>query len=368
MSTNNTQSDKALQPGNQMLLSNGTILPLYLRVQESEKTDNELQLDTTGTYLSLGKKPSPQPALANVWEEEKDDRQFFLDNVFFFIAHAEEILSDSRMFLAPVPVHNGLAYTGTSGFRNPTLGVYLEWWMQNGNSVVKDKTSDKIFIYWFLSGSPLSGCNACAVVDEHGETLTLPAKRFLPFWRSFMNLNTHYDECKMIGEAYSLPEVKNHLLQAGNLSTGYLDRAYRNALCWLADWMMQDKEEMVKSRKLLVLNTHTEELRKTVAEYYALKQKNEPEIQRLRELMEEDKRRLKNGEIDNKEYQQRHTPMEDKVDSLEIESFCLLSDKLRSLNIYGEITHQEVLDWVEEQEKKEQANPSDNKTSNNEGD
>lgn len=26
-------------------------------------------------------------------------------------------------------VTNNLAYTGTSGFRNATLGVYVEWWL-----------------------------------------------------------------------------------------------------------------------------------------------------------------------------------------------------------------------------------------------
>ncbi len=350
MNITNTQLDGALQPGNMMMLSNGTLLPLYPREQSLEGTDNEMRLDTTGTYLSLRKKPHPQPASEDTEAKEKEDRKFFLDNVFFFVAHADEILSDSRMFLAPVPVQNGLAYTGTGGFRHPTLGVYLEWWMQNGRAVVKDKTG-KVSIYWFISGSPLSGANACAVVDEQGEIQKLPISPFIGFWNTFMDLNTRYDPCKVAGEAFSLREVKDRLLQAGTLSGGYLDRAYRNALSWLTDWMIKDKEKMVKSRKLLLLNTHADELRQTVAEYHALKQKNDSEIARLRAEMQENKRRLKSGEISSKEYQQQHTPMKEKIESLDYAPRDLLYSKLYSLNINRDITPNELLAWAEESNK-----------------
>ena len=57
-------------------------------------------------------------------------KNFFTDHALFFFDHREQILSDSRMFLAPVPIASGLAYVGSCGFQHPTLGVYIEWWMR----------------------------------------------------------------------------------------------------------------------------------------------------------------------------------------------------------------------------------------------
>ena len=57
----------------------------------------------------------------------KEECELFVRNAFYLCAHRERIMSDSRMFLCPVAVRNGLAYTGTAGFTRPTLGVYLEW-------------------------------------------------------------------------------------------------------------------------------------------------------------------------------------------------------------------------------------------------
>ena len=55
-------------------------------------------------------------------------KKLFFWEAFFLYEHKEQILADSRMSLTPLPFENNLAYTGTSGLRNATLGVYLEWW------------------------------------------------------------------------------------------------------------------------------------------------------------------------------------------------------------------------------------------------
>ena len=58
-------------------------------------------------------------------------------------------MQDSLMFLAPVAAENVLAYTGTSGFRNPTLGVYLEWWVHCEGAVERLRTAQKaLYIAW----------------------------------------------------------------------------------------------------------------------------------------------------------------------------------------------------------------------------
>lgn len=143
----------------QIELMDGRVLECYLKEQEpTEVIDNELKLDKSRVYLSMSKKQVNQHK-ENIDEREKMDRKSFLDNVFLFIEHRERILSDSRMFLFPIPVQNGIAYTGTSGFRKPTLGVYIEWWLNCPNASVWNEENDEKWIVYHLAGSPLSGSN-----------------------------------------------------------------------------------------------------------------------------------------------------------------------------------------------------------------
>lgn len=164
---------------------------------------DELAIDTTGEYFRL--KKVPVIALDSLCE--KAIRQYhhhlFTENISLFLEHAEEILSDSRMFFAKVNIQNGLAYTGISGFRNPTLGIYVEWWLNyasqshdNGNPI------------WYISGSPLSGCNACSCVDPSGKQIDMSkTKPFVDVWPTFQEVNTRYTEAKQLYQAYSLEDV-----------------------------------------------------------------------------------------------------------------------------------------------------------------
>ncbi len=122
------KEDKDLFPEGKIILTDGRVLDCYpLAEQKPEKIESDsLKLDRTGQYLIIGRrKPTPVPKPSATVEEL---RQLFVSNAFYLLAHKERILSDSRMFLCPVAIQNGIAYTGTSGFRKPTLGVYLEWW------------------------------------------------------------------------------------------------------------------------------------------------------------------------------------------------------------------------------------------------
>jgi len=91
------------------------------------------------------------------------DGDFFAKHAFFFLEKADEIFSDSRMFLAPVPVTNGLAYTGT--FEQATLGIYIEWWLNCKEDVRHDSDGNDALTFK-ISGSPLSGANACLCVSR----------------------------------------------------------------------------------------------------------------------------------------------------------------------------------------------------------
>ena len=188
---------KGLFPEGKIILTDGRVLDCYpLAEQKPEKIESDsLELDRTGQYLIIGRhKPTPVPKPSATVVEQ---RQLFVSNAFYLLAHKERILSDSRMFLCPVAIQNGIAYTGTSGFRKPTLGVYLEWWGLVKEAMRTDKKGCRSLVYQ-LAGSPLSGRNCCSAVREDGKTETVSLSSFGRHWGPFMQLNQRYTEAKQL--------------------------------------------------------------------------------------------------------------------------------------------------------------------------
>ena len=192
-------------------LLNGSILQGFLKAdQPQEIVSDALAINPSGTYLQIHHKPlTPEEIKAQQKEEE---RNVFLPHAFFLLDHADRILSDSRMFLAPIPVQSGLAYSGTSGFNHPTLGVYIEWWLTCAASHHTDAHGAPTLVY-HLAGSPLSGSNRCAMTDREGHFIPVSLPQFMPLWRPFIAINTRYTEAKARCECYSLQQVID-ILQA----------------------------------------------------------------------------------------------------------------------------------------------------------
>ena len=189
------------QPKNSITLMNGEALECFPKQSPKTKfASDKMQLNATGAYLGMGIKPcKPQP---NADEEKERQKKLFTDNAFYLLAHSERILRDSRMFLAPVAVQNGLAYTGTSGFNAPTVGIYLEWWATCPEALRTDKEGCRSLVF-HLAGSPLSGANRCAEVYEDGRVKSVSVSLFASHWQSFTAINTLYDEAKHISSIKS---------------------------------------------------------------------------------------------------------------------------------------------------------------------
>lgn len=186
-------------------LMDGRELPCVLKPTQPKEIDKEnLKLDDSGQYLSIKKRvekkdPSFEKEVARQYQHT-----LFTENAWLLLEHAEEIMNDSRMFLAPVNVKNGLAYSGTSGFQNPTIGIYLEWWLNYPKAAI-DANGNLI---WYISGSPLSGSNCCSASTPDGEQVNIRQRtRFSDIWSSFIDVNTRYSEAKQLCEAYSLEDV-----------------------------------------------------------------------------------------------------------------------------------------------------------------
>lgn len=134
--------------------------------------------------------------------ETKGTDKLLVENVRFLVDNADKILSDSRMFLAPLPKAGGLAYCSSKDFDKPVLGTYLLWWKICKEAHPKDDE----WVY-YISGSPLTGMNSCGIVNAEGKKRDQSVSNFMSLWKSFIHINKKYQGLSDTCEHYTLPEV-----------------------------------------------------------------------------------------------------------------------------------------------------------------
>ena len=311
-------------PQNKIILIDGRTLDCYPLGQEvpEKLEDDHLELDKTGQYLIIGRgKPSPTPQPSPTIEGK---RQLFIDNAFYLLAHSERILSDSRMFLCPVAIQNGLAYTGTSGFHGPTLGVYLEWWLLAKNAMQTDKKGRRSLVY-HLAGSPLSGMNKCSAIREDGQQEIVSLSSFSAHWGPFMKLNQRYTEAKQLYQAYTLQQVLDILHQEDNGQTNFapiIDTLFmKHEIDVLNRQITSIQEECNKWQSKytdLLAHYNEEKIRQLYAEYETLATNVDKEIDSLKEQKRNLKASLRKGSFDNISYQRQLTPLNKRIQDLMI--------------------------------------------------
>ncbi len=310
-------------PEGKIILTDGRVLDCYpLAEQKPEKIESDtLELDTTGQYLIIGRrKPTPVPKPSATVE---DQRQLFVSNAFYLLAHKERILSDSRMFLCPVAIQSGIAYTGTSGFRKPTLGVYLEWWGLVEEAMRTDKNGCRSLVYQ-LAGSPLSGCNSCGAVREDGKTEVVRLSSFGRHWGPFMKLNQRYTEAKQLYQAYTLQEVLDILHQEDDNSKAdcsvMIDVQFmKREIERLNQRIEAIKEECNRWHDKYndaLTRYNEEEMRQVYADCEAFEANVTKEIDALKAQKKDLKANLKRGRIDNVSYQRQLTPLKKRISDL----------------------------------------------------
>ena len=268
------------------------------------KSDN-LQLDTTGQYLTFGKRKPKIPTEDIVCKAQiQYNHHLFTENAWFLLANAEKIFSDSRMFLAPVRVLNGLAYTGTSGFGRPTIGVYLEWWLNHKEAAV-DKNGN---LLWYISGSPLSGNNCCSSVNPEGDQVKIAQRTsFSAIWGSFMQVNKRYTEAKQCCEAYTLEEV---LIRLHGEDYKYrLFELKHEMIEMVMDWehsnmrnlynsLCEKTRRLIQTNRKITLRHHREEIMEFYKGYYErqeeIKELEQVYVKRHKEL----KKQLHEGTLE----------------------------------------------------------------------
>ena len=307
---------------NSITLMNGAVLECFLKEEhQGDFVPDKMKLDATGTYLSLGNKPcKPQPRAT---EEKEQQKKLFTDNAFYLLAHQKRIMRDSRMFLAPVAVQNGLAYIGTSGFNAATLGIYLEWWNECPIALRVDKESRRSLVF-HLAGSPLSGANRCAEVYEDGRTESVQVSSFISHWRPFTAINTRYDEAKHIYQAYTLEQVLDILHAEDDESWDYSSEIKERFMQSEINELKKKVERLTKeSEKWYSMYADTfmkykdAEISEAFSEFQTFRENTEAEINSIKIRKRALKAELKSGRMDNITYQRTLTPLNNQIKDLE---------------------------------------------------
>lgn len=339
-------------PDNRIVLINGSELVCYPKVvQPKFYSEDRLSLDKSGTYLTVGSKPS-KPVAKEGTAEKDELKDFFYKNAFLFYRNAHRILNDSRMFLAPVPIQSGLMYTGTSGFHYPTLGVYIEWWLNCEADITKDKHG-KDALTCRIVGSPLSGSNHCTCVYPDGKTGDISHSRFIKVWRTLMNINTRYTKAKQMYEAYTLQKVVELLLAAGESRESELETQHdiamgrENVLKHNYSCLMQRYDKLHAQYEDLIILHYKQELDDYRSEYHAMKQKAEQEMEVLAKEREAFRLQMKQGKINNVEFQHAITPLTRRRKALEHELITFKAERSVALVDKGHITYSQIDKYIE---------------------
>uniref|UniRef100_UPI003FEE807D hypothetical protein n=1 Tax=Prevotella sp. TaxID=59823 RepID=UPI003FEE807D len=324
------------QPKNSITLMNGAVLECIPK--ESHQDDfvpDKMKLDATGTYLRIGNKPCKP--LPRTTEDVEQQKKLFTDNAFYLLAHSERIMHDSRMFLTPVAVQNVLAYTGTSGFHTPTLGIYLEWWNECSIALRTDKDGNRSLVF-HLAGSPLSGTNQCAEVFEDGRIEPIHVSSFISHWRPFAAINTRYDEAKHIYQAYTLEQVLDILHAEDDESWDYSSeikerfmQAEINELKKKVERLTKESEKWYSMYKDTYMKYKDAEINEAFSTFQSFRDECEAQINSIKMRKRALKAELKSGRMDNIAYQHTLTPLNKQIRELE---FKVSTKKYELINKY----------------------------------
>ena len=324
------------QQQNCITLMNGEVLECFPKESyQGNFVPDKMKLDATGTYLSIGNKPcKPQPRTAEDVEQQK---KLFTDNAFYLLAHSERIMHDSRMFLSPVAVQNVLAYTGTSGFHTPTLGIYLEWWNECSIALRTDKDGNRSLVY-HLAGSPLSGTNHCAEVFEDGRIEPIHVSSFISHWQPFVNINTQYDEAKHIYQAYTLEQVLEILHAEDGDDWDYSSvikerfmQAEINELKKKVERLTKESDKWYSMYEDTYMKYKDAEISEAFSTFQSFREECEAQINSIKMRKRALKADLKNGGMDNITYQRTLMPQNKQIRDLE---FKISTKKYELINKY----------------------------------
>ncbi len=325
----------------QIILSDGTLLPALTKEEVvAGRDDYFMRPDAKATYCQLEKKDWPCASSQSYQEAAR----FFYEHAFFFLDHAKEILADSRMFLAPVPVCNGLALCSALGLANPTLGEYIEWWQTCPNATIFE--DGEKWLVWRFGGVSFNGCNICEAVNRNGEVRKVKVHPFAELFKPYLKICARYNDARLSMAAYTLPEVYA-LLKGEPVGKWFEDTMYLRSLAQL----LSKSLEVSKGRECqlqgeitsLRIQLHQDAARELYDNFVAESDRIHERLENLKEQRRFLRRRLKNGDIDTTIYQQAYRPIKREMENTEYPPLRKYDVRIRELG--WQVTMNDIINF-----------------------
>ena len=314
-----------------IILLDGRIIPCYESKSSEQPVSNHFLVEKTDTRIRIGRLSCPGQAKAatpeSAYTRTNTEAQLKLFRTYFhtFYSHRERILSDSRMFLAHIPMRNGLAFTGMSGLLFPTLGVLIEWLLHAPYATEQD-ANGRIWMVCRIAGSPLSGSNHCTLVDGDGNTRSQSIYPFISLWSPFMRINSRYEDAKSKYQSYTLEEVVDIFSREGLLRPDPNEITILHLNNQVARLRQQIQEADKHDRKRnadyhrVLMKRHFDRLCPMVRELEQQLSNSEKRLTDIYALRADLRNRLKRKEISPHDYRKQVAPLN--RERTEILRFC----------------------------------------------
>lgn len=284
-----------------------------------------------------------QPAEAVIDKEAADkaaEREIFINNAFFFLAHRDAIMADSRMFLARVPVSSGGAcvWGMCSHVENPTLGAYLEYWLTRTDSSMIDDDGTTWLIYQ-MGRLPRSA--SYRYLNKHGATRNVYGG--FDLGREYMALRDicrRYAQAAEVCEAFSLREVVERLRSqqsaAGRPAKDweFESRCYQQYIQKLRNrinYYLRRCTELTAERDHAYLTLHRAELQDFYREYLVHRDARDAIYADVRAHKARLHQQLADGAISHKEFYQQWKPSLDRRQAAKAALQVFVNERLDTL-------------------------------------
>ena len=335
-------NNKTEFPKGKIILQDGRMVDCYPKgiVTESDKTT--------------------QPSISEQFAKKRElelDKERFIKNAFYFLAHKERILTDSRMFLCPVPILSGMSISGTSGVRHPTLGVYLEWWMSYPGAMPTDKKNRKCLVY-HLAGSNMSGSNHCAAIREDGKIKEVSLYPFSEALKSFAKINTAYMEAKILYQAYTIKQVLEILDHEEMGDVNYaktIDDAFFiheiDTLNGKVRYFEEYANKMSERCQMAQKSLKEEKMLRFYAEYKLLEVQTGFELEVLQQQKRDMKTAFRNGELTNELYQHKLIPINTRIKDIKKELVDFKFKEIQKVFPDKDVAFYQIQNFIDKQER-----------------
>ena len=211
-----------------------------------------------------------------------------------------------------------------------------------------------------LAGSPLSGANRCLAICENGERRDVTLQKFSDCWKPFMEINRRYTEAKGRYECYTLQQVielLDGMDTARAIEAEFLKHEVM-ALTKEVDSMKKACDYWRNRYQEIVIRYQGKRMLDFYAEYKVLEEEVNCEKEQLKEQKKVLKAQLKNGQLDSKSYQQRLSPMNKRMNALDMKLSVFRNGRVNEVFPEGDVSFSMIEEYA--------CSNSDNDRENNE--